>query len=244
MLVALVPGLALILICYASLTVRAQDSPAKPAESGAPATSERTPKVQDRQPGTLQQGADRVSQLEDGFVEQEALTFSGRGSLSLSQGDLIFIPEGKELDRVLGLHVVFDAQGRPSLTDMTGREEEFFDFIGQIDMRYDLIDESLQVLARSDDGKVLERRFDLFGARPESGRLISSHVQSYFTYMATGKDPVIQTNADDPPPPDTLNSCNCTTSSCSASQSCSNSQTCMCKCKGQSCRCWCSDSSD
>lgn len=243
MLVAMLPGLALILICFVSLAVRGQDSATKPSTSRNPASGERTPKVQNRRAGTLQQGADRVSKPEDGFVEQAPLTFSGRGNLSFCQGDLIFIPDGKEVDRVMGLPVVFDAQGRPSPTDVTGREEELFGFVGQIDMRFDLRDESLQVSAQSDDGRVIERRFDLFFARPESGTPISNYVQSYFTYMATGRDPETGAGGQESSEGGVAmaNNCNCATDYCSHQQSCKDTQVCKCGCKGQTCNCWCTN---
>lgn len=182
---------------------------------------------------------DRVAELDD-HGDPKPLTFSGRGNLSLASGDLIFIPEGKAIQRVMGLPVIFDVEGRSA---ETSEEEQFFDFVGEVQMRFDLVKDILTVSAQGDDGSRFAREFDLFTARAINGGPVSTVVASYFAYMATGTYPVVAVEGSTASGPfQSLNNCSCDTTQCSHSQSCPNSQECKCSCQGSSCRCWCAAS--
>ncbi len=171
------------------------------------------------------------------------LSYSGRGTVFVSDGYLVFVPEGRDVERVMGFPVVFDGQGRVSEVDKNGNKVEISEVTGQIDARFDVDLGILTLGVQRDDGTSEQTQFDLFLATVPSGKAISHYLQSYFYYMATGVYP-----EDSTPLPDgttasdelTLaNSCNCTTDSCSASQTCGNSQECKCGCKGQHCYCYC-----
>jgi len=118
---------------------------------------------------TTRDQGERNIRAADAAVEPEGvLTYSGRGSLSFTMGDLVFVPENTKPQRAMGLEVVFPDPLNESLPTVP-EEEEFYGVTGQVEFRFDPWYETLVVSVHRDAGEVIERTFDVFNAPSSSG---------------------------------------------------------------------------
>jgi len=197
--------------------------------------------------GASDRGKPRIPSNDDAFEPEEVLSYSGRGTVSLTMGDLVFVPESVKPQRIMGLPVVFPDRQHGELRSVPA-EDEFRNVTGEVALRFDRWYSTLDVTVRGDEGESIDRTFDVFHAQLSSDASYEQYMAAYFEYMETGTFALDEGTESTGARPGgiasapTLNNCNCDTGQCTHQQSCPDKEACRCDCKGNKCLGWCSNS--